>query len=104
MSKFVKDFGICLVPFGIVLLLWTINFTLMLGGLFEIVAALQVFRGNFDSGKQIITIGLLMGAIMLVTSAAQQIIIPLHFYDFVFSDLIGWIGIGLAALVRVKMK
>ena len=86
------------------LLLWGINFTLMLSGLIEIVAVLQVLRGDGSSGKLLITVGLLMGVIVLVVSIAQQLLLPLHFYDFVMSDLVGWIGIGLATLVRLNMK
>lgn len=95
--------GEILIPPEITLLLWTINFTLIISGLVEIVAVLQVLRGNYNSGKQIITLGLLITIIVLVISAAQQLLLPLHFYDFVMADLIGWIGIGLVTIVRLNM-
>ena len=96
--------GEILIPSEIVFFLWSINVNLILWGVAEIIAAIQISRGKLESGGKLITVGLLMGAIMLAASAAQQIIRPLHFYDFVIPDLIGWIGIGLALLVRLKMK
>ena len=96
--------GEILIALEIRLLLWGINFTLMLGGLIEIVAVLQVLRGDRRSGKLLITLGLLMGVIVLVVSIAQQLLLPLHFYDFIMPDVIGWIGVGLLTLVRLNMK
>lgn len=96
--------GEILIPTEITLLLWTINFTLILSGLIEIVAVLQVLRGNYNSGKKLISLGLLIALIVLIISIAQQLLLPLHFYDFVMADLTGWIGIGIATLVRLNMK
>jgi hypothetical protein len=95
--------GEILIPAEISLLLWGINIALILSGLCEIVAVLQVLRDKKDSGKLIITIGLLIGVIVLIASALQQTFLPLHFYDFVLSDLIGWFGIGIATLVRMNI-
>jgi hypothetical protein len=82
--------GEILIPAEISLLLWGINIALILSGLCEIVAVLQVLRDKKDSGKLIITIGLLIGVIVLIASALQQTFLPLHFYDFVLSDNIAF--------------
>jgi hypothetical protein len=102
--EIVSFLGEILIPTEITMLLWTINFTLILSGLIEIVAVLQILRDNYHSGKQIMSVGLLMALIVLVVSIAQQLLIPLHFYDFIMLDLIGWFGIGILTLVRLNMK
>lgn len=96
--------GEILIAIELVLLLWTINIILTCGGLVEIIGAMQVFRGNLISGRQLIAIGIIVGLIALIASLIQQVFIPLHFYDFVMSDLIGWIGIGIGIVLRINMK
>lgn len=96
--------GEILIPTEITLLLWTINYTLILSGLVEIIAVFQILRGNYNYGKQSISLGLLMGLIVLVISIAQQLLIPLNFYDFVIPDLLGWLGIGLVVIMRFNMR
>jgi high-affinity Fe2+/Pb2+ permease len=96
--------GEILIAAEIMFLLWTINIILIVSGLVEIVAVLQVLRGKLNSGKQIITLGLFLGTIVLVISAVQQLVISLYFYDFRLADILGWFGIGLALLVRLSIK